>query len=185
MPLAIQEVADSLYKALRRADLIYDEVARSEHGNRRQLAVPPQPFIDPQSTELYRIADKNLAEYRANYSDLMAGIQRTEAQATVFITTLDSLRVKMLGFRLAGKTSSLKSGDFLASLAEARLQLESIDKALDELDLGHYPTTIAVVKPEVSLQEVLDREPPVVPHMIPKSPVPPADSQMKIKEEGK
>jgi hypothetical protein len=30
-------------------------------------------------------------------------------------------------------------------MAEARAQLQSIDTALDELDLSHYPKTISVV----------------------------------------
>jgi hypothetical protein len=34
----------------------------------------------------------------------------------------------------------------LAAIAEAKLQLESIDKALDELDLSLYPTSIAVIR---------------------------------------
>lgn len=173
MPLAINEVSENLYRALRRADLIYDEVARSEHSIRRQLSVPPHTPHDPQSKELYRIADKNLAEYRSNYSDLMSGIQRTEAQAAVFVTTLDSLRVRMLSYRLAGKNPSLSSGDFLNSLAEAKLQLEAIDKALDELDLGHYPTTISVVQPGIASEDFLLRENLTAPSMIPTPPNPP------------
>jgi len=176
MPLAINEVSENLYRALRRADLIYDEVAKSEHSTRRQLSVPPDTPHDPQSKELYRIADKNLAEYRANYSDLMSGIQRTEAQGAVFVTTLDSLRVRMLSYRLAGKNPSLSSGDFLSSLAEARLQLEAIDQALEELDMGHYPTTISVVQPGVAPEDLLLRENLTAPSMIATPPNPPEQS---------
>jgi hypothetical protein len=43
----------------------------------------------------------------------------------------------------------MSSHDFLEALAEARAQLQSIDTALDELDLGHYPKTISVVPPPI------------------------------------
>jgi hypothetical protein len=79
----------------------------------------------------------------------MAGVQRTEAQSAVFMTTLDSLRMKMIGHRLVGRGPELSSQDFLEALAEARAQLQSIDTALEELDLGHYPKTIAAVPPPI------------------------------------
>jgi hypothetical protein len=77
----------------------------------------------------------------------MAGVQRTEAQSAVFMTTLDTLRMKMIGYRLVGRSPELSSHDFLEALAEARAQLQSIDTALEELDLGHYPKTVASVPP--------------------------------------
>jgi len=69
------------------------------------------------------------------------------------MTTLDNLRVKMLGYRLIGKNPSLSSEEFLSVLAEARAQLSAIDRALDELDLSHYPKTVAVVKPQTPEQD--------------------------------
>ncbi len=144
MPRTITRTAESIYYALRRADLISHEVQSSEHG---LYSVPPvynAPTTDPQSTELYRIADKNIAEYRQGFAGVMAGVQRTEAQSAVFMTTVDTLRMKMLGHRLVGRSPELSSHDFLEALAEAKLQLQSIDSALDELDLGVYPKTIAV-----------------------------------------
>ena len=104
---------------------------------------------DPQSRELYRLADKNIAEYRAQYAGVMAGVQRTEAQSAVFMTTLDTLRMKMIGYRLVGRSPEMASQEFLEALAEARMQLQSIDTALEELDLGHYPKTISVVPPAI------------------------------------
>jgi hypothetical protein len=66
------------------------------------------------------------------------------------MTTLDSVRVKMLGYRLVGRSPELATHEFLSAIAEARAQLQSIDTALDELDLSHYPRQISVVKePEV------------------------------------
>jgi hypothetical protein len=61
--------------------------------------------------------------------------------------TLDTLRMKMLGYRLIGKSPEMPSQDFLEALHEAKLQLQAIDNALEELDLGHYPKQITVLPP--------------------------------------
>ncbi|CAN5398615.1 hypothetical protein BH11ARM1_BH11ARM1_08710 [soil metagenome] len=149
MPQTIRGVSDALYAALRRADVISHEVMLSERELINQPPVWKSPGGDPQSQELYRLADKNIAEYRQQFAGVMAGVQRTEAQSAVFMTTLDTLRMKMIGYRLVGRSPELGSHDFLEALAEARAQLQSIDTALDELDLGHYPKTIAVVPPPI------------------------------------
>jgi len=150
MPETIRGIGKNLYLALRRADLIAHEIRRSEEG---LLGGPPawaSHTTDAQSQELYRLADKNIAEYRQEIAGVMDGVRRTEAHAAVFMTTLDSLRVKMLGYRLVGRSPELATHDFLSAIAEARAQLQSIDTALDELDLSHYPRQISVVKePEV------------------------------------
>ncbi|MBC8065575.1 MAG: hypothetical protein H7Y17_12140 [Chlorobia bacterium] len=154
MPNTIRRVGKTLYRALRRADLIASEVERTE---RDLYSAPPiwsAPSNDPQSKELYRIADKNIAEYRQQFAGVMAGVHRTEAQSAVYMTTLDTLRMKMLGYRLVGKSPEMSSDDFLVALAEARAQLQSIDSALEELDLGHYPKTISVVPPPMPLDAV-------------------------------
>jgi hypothetical protein len=155
MPATIRKVSDSLYLALRRADIVANEVKTSEHG-----MSPPtwtSSSTDPQSRELYRLADKNIAEYRAQFAGVMAGVERTEAQSAVFMTTLDSLRMKIIGYRLVGRSPELGSQDFLEALAEARMQLQSIDSALDELDLGHYPKVISVVPTPGITEEVQNR----------------------------
>ncbi len=147
MPTTIRGVSQSIYLALRRADLISHEVMLSERDLMAQPPVWKPATPDAQSQELYRIADKNIAEYRQQFAGVMAGVQRTEAQSAVFMTTLDTLRMKMIGYRLVGRKPELGSTDFLEALAEARAQLQSIDTALEELDLGHYPKTISVVPP--------------------------------------
>jgi hypothetical protein len=109
---------------------------------------PPAPGIvthDRQAQELYRIADKNIAEYRQRFQAVMAGVERTEAQAAVMTTTLDTLRIKMLGYRLVGRDPDAPTQEFLAALAEARMQLDSIDTALSELELTPFPKTITVM----------------------------------------
>jgi hypothetical protein len=147
MPRTMRQVSQSLYLALRRADIIAHEVATTEGEFH---AAPPSWHAsphDPQSKELYRIADKNIAEYRQQYATVLAGVQRTEAQSAVYMTTLDSLRMKILGYRLVGKSPEISNQDFLEALAEARAQLQSIDKALEELDLSHYPQQISAMPP--------------------------------------
>jgi hypothetical protein len=145
MPRTIEGVADALYYALRKADLISYELEKTE----KELFDKPPAWIangnDPQSRELYRVADKNIAEYQRQYAEIMSGVQRTEAQSAVFMTTLDTLRMKMLSFRLMGRAPDLSSKELLEAMTEARLQMEAIDKALEELDLSRYPTMIAVV----------------------------------------
>ncbi len=147
MPTTIRGVAQSVYVALRRADMISHEVMQSERDLIAQPPVWKAPGTDAQSQELYRLADKNIAEYRQQFAGVMAGVQRTEAQSAVFMTTLDTLRMKMIGYRFVGRKPEMASQDFLEALAEARAQLQSIDTALEELDLGHYPKTISVVPP--------------------------------------
>lgn len=149
MPKTIHAVSASLYQALRRADLVFQEITKSEGwipGN--TPSPPPMRHGDPQAQELYRIADKNIAEYRQHFHAVMAGVQRAEAQAVVFTTTLDTLRMKMLGYRLTGKRPELSSQEFLESLTEAKMQLEAIDKALDELELSPFPKTVAILPDE-------------------------------------
>lgn len=152
MPETIGRVGTGLYVALRKADLIAAEILASEK-DLRHMAPPIRNQNDPQSNELYQIADRNLAEYRQQYQAVMAGVQRTEAQAAVFMTTVDTLRMKILGYRLVGKSPEMGNQDFLSALAEARAQLQSIDTALEELDLSHYPKLISVVNRAEAQQE--------------------------------
>lgn len=148
MPQTIRQVSQSLYAALRRADIVAVEVAATE----KNLGGPPAwdaAARDPQSAELYRLADRNIAEYRGHFAAVMAGVQRTEAQSAVFMTTLDSLRMKLIGYRLVGRSPEMATHEFLEALAEARTQLQAIDTALEELDLGHYPKMISTVPPPI------------------------------------
>jgi hypothetical protein len=144
MPRTVEAVGRSLYAALRRADLVSHEIFSTERGVYTQPPAWTAASSDPQAKELYRIADRNIAEYRKLYEAVMAGVSRTEAQAAVFMTTLDTLRVKMLGYRLVDRSPEVPSQDFLEALGEARLQLDAIDKALEELDFSHLPKLIAV-----------------------------------------
>lgn len=145
MPKTMRSVAQSIYAALRRADMINDEVFKTEMG---VLHRPPSWDAggnDPQASELYRVADKNIAEYKQHFAAVMSGVQRAEAQCAVYMTTVDTLRMKMIGYRLVGKQPDLSSQDFLMAMSEAKLQLQAIDQALEELDFRHVPQMIAVM----------------------------------------
>jgi len=149
MPKTIRRIGDNLYAALRRADMIAYEVHLTEEG---VLSAPPSwqaPSEDPQAKELYRLADRNIAEYRQQFAGVMAGVHRAEAQSAVYMTTLDTLRMKMIGYRLVGKNPDMSSQDFLEALSEAKLQLHAIDQALDELDFTQMPKMVAVIPPAV------------------------------------
>lgn len=139
--------AVSLYAALRRADLLLDEIQGSEAVVQRRPPPMPAHSNDPQAQELYRIADRNIAEYRQQLAGVMAGVQRTEAQAAVFSTTLDTLRVRMLGHRIVGRSPEIHQHDFLAALTEAKMQLSAIDRALEEIELTPFPKTVVVLPP--------------------------------------
>lgn len=144
IPVTVDRTSEGVYDALRRADLVLSEIIVSEGWLRTGLDSEARQIPrDQQSQEMYRIADKNVAEYNQHYGHVVALIERAEAQAAVFLTTLDSLRIRVLGHRLKTRrdTGSL---EFLQSISEAKMQLDSIDKALEEIELTPFPTTIAV-----------------------------------------
>jgi hypothetical protein len=148
MPRTVHATALTLYVALRRADLVQREIERSERGlldHARQLHTVPS---DPQTQELYRLADRNVAEYRQGLQAVMAGVRRTEAQAAVFTSTLDTLRMRMLGHRLLTRSPEAPSQEFLEALTEAKMQLDAIDQALEELEIRPFPKLIAVLPKE-------------------------------------
>lgn len=143
----LRSTSVALYAALRRADLLLDEIQGSEAVVQRRPPSIPTQSNDPQAQELYRIADRNIAEYRQQLASVMAGVQRTEAQAAVFSTTLDTLRVRMLGHRIVGRSPEIHQHDFLAALTEAKMQLSAIDRALEEIELTPFPKSIVVLPP--------------------------------------
>lgn len=135
MPKTVERTAKNLYDSLRRADVVKAEILKSEGS----IGISSMPFqvraADPETNELYLLADKNVAEYRKYYETLNAKVTRTEGQCALFISVLDTLRVQLLGYRLAGQEPRVSKDEFIGTMAEVKLQLESINKALDELDL--------------------------------------------------
>lgn len=144
LPRNVCKVRDQLYLSLRKADLLLHEVAKSERG----AAAPPAhlpPSGDPQAQELYRLADRHLAEYRRRYGALVSSAERTEAQAVVFVTMLDALRVQLLQHRLGRSAADPDTHEFMVAVTEAKMQLDAIDKTLEELELSPFPKTVSVV----------------------------------------
>lgn len=153
LPRTIRQVSRSLYVALRRADMVAEEVRQSEtHAGFTPAHLPNA--ADPQAQALLQLADKNLTEYRQSLASVWATVERTEAQAMVFVTTMDGLRVRMLGHRLAAKRSDMDSMDFMSTMAEAKMQLSAIDKALEEIELQPFPKVIAVMPTNDESQQV-------------------------------
>lgn len=145
LPRTVKEVADSLYQALRRADIVMHEVSSSEGWLISQSDPIPPAARDPQARALYDAAARSTMEYKDQVRLIMGGIERTEAQAAVFTSALDTLRVKMLGYRLINKLVESPSKDFMEAMVEARMQFDSIDKALDELEMTPFPKQITVM----------------------------------------
>lgn len=147
LPKTVRAVAHNLYAALRRADVVFGELVRSEGAYMHMGETPPKATPDAQANELYRVADRNVAEYKQQVRGVLAGVERTEAQVAVFTSTLDTLRVKLLSYRLTGRSPEMQSKEFLESIVEAKMQFDSIDKALEELELTPWPAHIATVPP--------------------------------------
>lgn len=160
LPRTVKVVADSLYQALRRADIVMHEVSSSEGWLISQSDPIPPAAQDPQARALYDAAARSTMEYKDQVRLIMGGIERTEAQAAVFTSALDTLRVKMLGYRLINKQVESPSKDFMEAMVEARMQFDSIDKALEELEMTPFPKQITVMgdgtpvpEPQESVEE--------------------------------
>ncbi|MBS1709267.1 MAG: hypothetical protein JSS65_11195 [Armatimonadetes bacterium] len=147
LPVTVEKLSKEIYIALRKADLIQEEVVQSEGSLRVPNVQMPTGMPDAQSQELYRLADRNIAEYQQHWKSVVSGIQRTEAQSVVFVTTLDALRIRMLNYRLAGRSPEVENREFLGVITEAKMQFAAIDKALDELEMTPYPQTVTFLPP--------------------------------------
>lgn len=145
LPVTVRNVGDSVYVALRRADMIYSEIEKSEGSlpHSTHLRSGRHPASDEHVQELYRQADRNIAEYRQRFSGIYGALQRCEAQAAVFVTTLDNLRIRILGYRLMGRTPEIEMSEFKLAMDEAKMQLEAVDTALSELDYNSLPGSVA------------------------------------------
>ncbi len=141
LPQTVDSVNTNLYAALRRADELLHELTDSEGQFLARPQGPPPKPTDAQAKELYRVANLNNQEYRQRLNQVMGMIERAEAQAAVYTSALDSLRIKLLGMRL-GPEGDQTSRALLESMTEAKMQLDAIDKALDELELTPFPKTI-------------------------------------------
>lgn len=158
LPKTINEVADTVYAALRRADAIQQEFDNSESraGVPVHRGFNAPEVVDEHAKELYRLADKNIAEYMRRRNGVLATIQRCEAQSAVFTTTLDSLRMHVLGIRLTDRNPNVSHQEFVDALQLAKEQLAAVDLALTEMD---YEQMQAIAE----LDELKRDAPPPIP----------------------
>lgn len=177
LPTTVRRMMPEIYRALRRADMVQVEVRNSEKAFGPMTSASHRTINDPQAQELYRVADRNIAEYTTHLKAALAGVERAEAQAVVFSTTLDTLRIRMLNYRLTGRAPDLETREFLNVIAEAKMQFAAIDKALDEIEGMPFPTlTTLAGEPvnasaesrardaaEVEMRATLSQTPPPVP----------------------
>jgi hypothetical protein len=148
LPRTVGAVSETLYCALRRADVSEKEIGLSEGFRMHQPDLVPPHASDPEAVRLWRAAAKTSEEYQRIIRDIRGGIERTEAQANLFVQTLDSLRAQVLAHRLAGRKPEAESVELLRSLVEARMQLDSIGKALNELENTPFPSQDLDFNPE-------------------------------------
>jgi len=161
-----------IYRALRRADMALREIQQSEAMVSPTLMGNDRLVNDAQAQELYKVADRNVAEYTQHYKLAIAGVERAEAQCIVFSTTLDTLRIRLLNYSLAGRSPEAETKEFLNLVAEAKMQFSAIDKALEEIELMPFPETIVTLRGEnqVTLRQNLeqpenDSPPPIPKHL--------------------
>lgn len=148
LPGTVERLSNQLYIALRRADIVHHEIVSSEYRTAPPVGGSPKKFInDMQAQELYKVADRNIAEYSHHFKNVMSGVERAEAQAVVFATTLDTLRIRMLNYRLSGNAPEAEAMEFLNMITEAKMEFEAIDKALEEIALTPFPESIVTIKP--------------------------------------
>lgn len=155
LPGTVEEVLETLYTALRRADMIAKEIHESETDFvGRPPAVWTTPTADPQAQELHKLADAARRSYLDRLNLVQAQAQRVEGQALLFISTLDSLRVQMLQMRLTDRAVEMETQPFLESLQVAKMQLNAIDMALEELELAPWPGQVYSVPDPVEAPPV-------------------------------
>lgn len=166
----INTTMPDIYRALRRADMALREIQQSEAMVSPSLMGNERLVNDAQAQELYKVADRNVAEYTQHYKLAVAGVERAEAQCIVFSTTLDTLRIRLLGYSLAGRSPEAETKEFLNLVADAKMQFSAIDKALEEIELMPYPETIVTLRGEQSteLRSNLSTQEPQTPPPIPK-----------------
>lgn len=153
----VEHTKRRLYSSLRKADLVKKEILDSEGGAGGPLPIPPLVSTDSETNDLYALAARNFEEYRAVLHAITSKVSRTEAQCTVYISVLDSLRVQLLGHRLEKRDAAMPKQEMDETVGDIRTQLESINSALDELELRPGFLTAQREELEEHLEEKQER----------------------------
>ena len=142
LPAYVDSIRKSLFEALTRADAVTIQIDKlhEESSHFTNPNVQFGPGSDPTARAIVTQADRNRAEYRQNMKVVQGGVQRTEAQVLLFMTTVDNLRVRMVGYSLRGQQTEASSYEFSQLLSDMHTQLKSIDSALEELNLPLFPS---------------------------------------------
>jgi len=139
--VTVRRVHQSLFNALRNADDLADELTKSERSIGPIANAPPAAPIagsGPETNRLLQIAEKQRAEYLKTHNSLHDSVSRTIAEARVFVTTLDNVRIRLLGYRMINMSDDFGREEFLHSLTEVKTSLDSMDKSLGEINLDPY-----------------------------------------------
>lgn len=168
LPRSADKLLGDIYASLRRADMVYHEVLKSESAHRTPTFGSQGQYIsDQQAQELFKVADRNIAEYSQHYKAVMAGVERSVGQAIVYATTLDTLRVRMLGYRLTGSSAEANTMEFLTVVTEAKMQFAAIDKALEEIELTPFPEVVTIPSETKVMRDNLASNPSSPPPVTP------------------
>jgi hypothetical protein len=136
LPETVKKVATNLQNSIKHADAVLNELGKNEADIRNQATTWQANTRDKDATQMYQAADQNIAQYRQLYDGIMAQVSRTEAQAAVFITTLDSLRIRMMSYQLASGPRGMATQEFMSLMRESQAQLETIDRTLEDIELS-------------------------------------------------
>ncbi len=159
LPKTIQSVAESLYYALRRADIVMHELQKSEGMRMSGSPAAGRNIYDEEAVSLYKQAAQRDREYSQHLSQILGSVEQAEGQAALYISSLDSLRVQVLKHRLGSRLirDGENSRELQESLGEAKMMLDAIDKALDELDASPF-SRVDLTRAEAELDEAEQEE---------------------------
>ncbi len=135
-PDSVHRLVDAMYLALLRADAVRHMLEGLEPRDVpvRGIRIEP-PALDEQARTLYDLARKSRSDYREQYQRMLAGVERTEAQVDLLVSSLDNLRLRLLDHRVTGAKVEMPSDELIQSLQRHQSELTALEKAVDEVDL--------------------------------------------------
>ncbi|GMV37287.1 MAG: hypothetical protein AMXMBFR61_17950 [Fimbriimonadales bacterium] len=135
-PDSVHRLVDAMYLALLRADAVRHMLEGLEPWDApvRGMRFEP-PALDEQARTLYDLARKSRSDYREQYQKMLAGVERTEAQVDLLVSSLDNLRLRLLDHRVTGSKVEMPSDELIESLQRHQSELTALEKAVDEVDL--------------------------------------------------
>ena len=135
-PGSVHRLVDAMYLALLRADAVRHTLEGLEPKDTpvRGMRMDP-PALDEQAKNIYDLARQSRSDYREQYQKMLAGVERTEAQVDLLISSLDNLRLRLLDHRVTGAKVEMPSDELIQNLQRHQSELTALQKAVDEVDL--------------------------------------------------